>query len=84
MKHIHPDTRRNETPYRGMVVEVRNNNIDKAISILKKKLEVDGFFNELRKREYYMTRSEKRRLAKAAGKRRVQKENEKRLEEFGF
>jgi len=77
-------TRRNENPYRGMVVEVRNNNIDKAISILKKKLEVDGFFNELRKREYYMTRSEKRRLAKAAGKRRIQKENKKRLEEFGF
>ena len=77
-------TRRNENPYRGMVVEVRNNNIDKAISVLKKKLEVDGFFNELRKREYYMTRSEKRRLAKAAGKRRIQKENKKRLEEFGF
>ena len=77
-------TRRNENPYQGMVVEVRNNNIDKAISILKKKLEVDGFFNELRKREYYMTRSEKRRLAKAAGKRRIQKEKEKRFEEFGF
>ena len=84
MKHVHLDARRNENPFRGMVVEVRNNNIDKAISILKKKLEVDGFFNELRKREYYMTRSEKRRLAKAAGKRRIQKENKKRLEEFGF
>ena len=77
-------TRRNENPYQGMVVEVRNNNIDKAISILKKKLQDDGFFNELRKREYYMTRSEKRRLAKAAGKRRIQKEKEKRFEEFGF
>ena len=77
-------TRRNENPYRGMVVEVRNNNIDKAISILKKKLQDDGFFNELRKREYYMTKSEKRRLAKAAGKRRIQKEKEKRFEEFGF
>ena len=77
-------TRRNENPYQGMVVEVRNNNIDKAISILKKKLQDDGFFNELRKREYYMTKSEKRRLAKAAGKRRIQKEKEKRFEEFGF
>jgi len=67
-----------------MEVEVRNNNVDKAMRILKKKLQDDGFFNELRKREFYMTRSEKRRLAKAAGKRRVQKENEKRLEEFGF
>jgi len=67
-----------------MEVEVRNNNVDKAMRILKKKLQDDGFFNELRKREFYMTRSEKRRLAKAAGKRRVQKENEKKLEEFGF
>ena len=67
-----------------MVVEVRNNNIDKAISILKKKLEVDGFFNELRKREYYISKGEKRRLTKAASKRRVQRENEKKLEEFGF
>ena len=67
-----------------MEVEVRNNNVDKAMRILKKKLQDDGFFNELRKREFYMTRSEKRRLAKAAGKRRVQKENEKKLEEYGF
>ena len=67
-----------------MEVEVRNNNVDKAMRILKKKLQDDGFFNELRKREFYMTRSEKRRLAKEAGKRRVQKENEKKLEEFGF
>ncbi len=67
-----------------MVVEVRNNNMDKALRILKKKLQDDGFFNELRKREYYMSKGEKRRLAKAAGKRRVQKEKEKRFEEFGF
>ena len=67
-----------------MEVEVRNNNVDKAMRILKKKLQDDGFFNELRNREYYMSKGEKRRLAKAAGKRRVQKENEKRLEELGF
>ena len=67
-----------------MEVEVRNNNVDKAMRILKKKLQDDGFFNELRNREYYMSKGEKRRLAKAAGKRRAQKENEKRLEELGF
>ena len=65
-------------------ITVRNNNIDKALRILKKKLQDDGFFNELRKREYYMSKGEKRRLSKAAGKRRVQKENEKKLEELGF
>ena len=84
MKHIRSDIKKNEKSYRGMIVEVRNNNIDKAISILKKKLQDDGFFNELRKREYYTSKGEKRRLAKAAGKRRVQKEKEKRFEEFGF
>jgi len=84
MKPVYPDSRKNKTPLRGMVVEVRNNNIDKALRILKKKLQDDGFFNELRKREYYMSKGEKRRLSKAAGKRRVEKENEKRLEELGF
>ena len=84
MKYVRSDTKKNEKSYRGMAVEVRNNNIDKAISILKKKLQDDGFFNELRKREYYTSKGEKRRLAKAAGKRRVQKEKEKRFEEFGF
>ena len=85
MKHSNFDSRKNEHPFgRGMEVEVRNNNVDKAMRILKKKLQDDGFFNELRNREYYKTKGEKRRLAKAAGKRRVQKENEKRLEEFGF
>ena len=84
MKYVRSNVRKNEKSYRGMVVEVRNNNIDKAISILKKKMLDDGFFNELRKREYYTSKGEKRRLAKAAGKRRVQKEKEKRFEEFGF
>ena len=42
-----------------MEVEVRNNNVDKAMRILKKKLQDDGFFNELRNREYYMSKGEK-------------------------
>mgnify|MGYP003387295801 CR=1 FL=1 len=44
-----------------MRVEVRNNNVDKAMRILKKKLTEDGFFNELREREYYVSRGAKRR-----------------------
>jgi len=67
-----------------MKVDVRNNNVDKALRILKKKLQQDGMFNELRKREFFESRGTKRRHAKAAGKRRAQKETQKRLEEFGF
>ena len=36
-----------------MRVTVRNNNVDQAIRVLKKKLQNEGIFNELRKREYH-------------------------------
>ena len=52
-----------------MRIEVRNNNVDKAIKILKNKLTEDGFFNELREREFYMSKGEKRRHERAASKR---------------
>ena len=67
-----------------MRVTVRNNNVDKAIQVLKNKLQQEGFFNELREREYYMTRGEKRRKAKAAAIRRTKKSLEKRYSELGY
>ena len=67
-----------------MRVEVRNGNVDQAIRVLKKKLQQDGLFNELREREYYTSRSEKRRRSKAAAIRRQKREAVKReLEEDG-
>ena len=65
-------------------VTVRNNNVDKALKVLKKKLTEEGLFNELREREYYMTRGEKRRRAKAAAKRRHIRALEKRKLEEGY
>ena len=67
-----------------MKVDVRKNNVDQALRILKKKLQVDGLFNELREREHFVSRGEKRRKAKAAGIRRCKKEQKKRREEMGF
>ena len=67
-----------------MKVDVRNNNVDQALRVLKKKLQLDGLFNELREREHYVSKGEKRRRAKAAGRRRFQKEQQKRKEELGF
>ena len=67
-----------------MKVDVRNNNVDKALRILKKKLQQDGIFNELRNREHFVSKGEKRRKAQAAAKRRQEKAIQKRLEEFGF
>ena len=67
-----------------MIVDVRNNNVDQALRILKKKLLLDGFFNELREREHFSSKGDKRRHAKAAGIRRCKKEQKKRKEELGF
>ena len=67
-----------------MKVTVRNNNVDKAMRVLKNKLQQDGFFNELREREYYMTRGEKKRRSKASAIRRTKKNLEKRFEESGY
>ena len=52
--------------------------------VLKNKLQQEGVFNELREREHYMTKGEKRRKARAAAIRRTRKALEKRLEEHGF
>ena len=73
-----------EDHFTGMKVEVRNNNMDQAMRILKKKLQQDGLFNELREREHYVSKGEKRRHAKAASIRRCKKEQKKRIEELGF
>ena len=67
-----------------MRIEVRNNNVDKAMRILKKKLTEDGFFNELREREFYMSKGEKRRHERAASIRRQKRSLEKRMEEQGY
>ena len=67
-----------------MRVDVRKNNVDQALRILKKKLQLDGLFNELREREHFVSRGEKRRRAKAAGIRRCKKEQKKRQEELGL
>ena len=64
-----------------MRVEVRNGNVDQAIRVLKKKLQQDGLFNELREREFYTSRSEKRRRSKASAIRRQKREDVKREEE---
>jgi small subunit ribosomal protein S21 len=67
-----------------MKVEVRNNNVDKAIQIMKRKLQEDGLFNILREREFYESKGSKRRKTKAASIRRQQREIKKRKEELGY
>lgn len=61
---------RGEPQFKGLSVDVYNNDVNKALRKLKKKLQDDGLFQELREREFYTKPSEKRAKAKAAGRAR--------------
>jgi small subunit ribosomal protein S21 len=74
--------RRNLKP--GISVDVRNGNVDKALRILKKKLQEDGLFNQLREREAFMGKGERERKERAAGKRRESKKLQERMENQGY
>jgi small subunit ribosomal protein S21 len=60
-------------------VLVRDNNIDQALRFLKKKLQQEGVFREMRLREHYEKPSEKRAREKAEGIRRTRKLAQKNL-----
>ena len=53
-----------------MYIFVRNNDVSKALRILKKKLLEEGISKELRERRHFTGKAEKRRLAEKAGKKR--------------
>ena len=42
----------------AITIEVRNNNVEKALRVLKKKLNKDGQMKELKLRQYYQKPSE--------------------------
>ena len=38
----------------GITIEVRGNNVEKALRVLKKKLNKDGMMKELKARQYFI------------------------------
>lgn len=58
---------------KGLVVEVRNNNIEKAIRLLNRKVKQEGIIREIRAREYYEKPSTVRRRKQAEAVRRANK-----------
>ena len=48
----------------SFTIEVRNNNVEKALRVMKKKMKKEGLFQELKDRHYYQKPSFKRREAK--------------------
>lgn len=62
---------------RGLYVEVRNNDVNRALRRLKKMVNNEGVLKELREREYYEKPSLKRKKAKAAARKRWLKKQAK-------
>lgn len=71
----------NRNARRGVAVEVRDGNIEKAIRKLKRKVKDAGILQEVKDRQFYVKKSEKRRLAKASGRKRWLKKVAKEQDE---
>ena len=66
-----------ERQMRGMVVDVRDNNIEYALRLLKRKLKKENWILELRKHEYYRKPSEIKRGRKNKQRLRYKHQNSK-------
>jgi small subunit ribosomal protein S21 len=65
-------------------VLVRDNNVDQALKALKKKMQREGLFREMKLRRHYEKPSERRAREAAEAVRRARKLERKRIEREGF
>jgi len=65
-------------------VLVRDNNVDQALKALKKKMQREGVFREMKLRRNFEKPSERKAREKAEAVRRARKLERKRLEREGF
>jgi small subunit ribosomal protein S21 len=63
---------------------VRDNNVDQALKALKKKMQREGSFREMKRHVHYEKPSEKRARQKAEAVRRARKLARKRLQREGL
>ena len=65
-------------------VTVRDNNVDQALRALKKKMQREGVYREMKMRRSYEKPSEKRARERAEAVRRYRKLMRKRMEREGY
>jgi small subunit ribosomal protein S21 len=65
-------------------VLVRDNNVDQAMRVLKKKLQREGFYRELRRKKFYEKPSERKAREKSEAMRRTRKHARKQLQREGL
>lgn len=66
-----------------MQVIVRDNNVDQALRVLKKKMQREGIFREMKLRRHYEKPSERKAREQAEAVRRARKLARKRTEREG-
>ncbi len=76
--------RRPTTGEHFLQVLVRDNNVDQALRVLKKKMQREGLFREFKARTSYEKPSEKRAREKAEAIRRQRKLARKKLQREGL
>ena len=67
-----------------MQVLIRENNVEQGLRLLKKKLQREGLFREMKLRRNFEKPSERRKLEKSEAIRRLRKVQRKRMEREGF
>jgi len=68
----------------NLQVVVRDNNVDQALRVLKKKMQREGILRELKERRAYEKPSEKRAREKGEAIRRARKDAKKRAQREGL
>jgi small subunit ribosomal protein S21 len=77
--HIHPSIGDH-----CVQILVRDNNVDQALKVLKKKMQREGIFREMKLRGHYEKPSEKKAREKAEAVRRARKLARKRAQREGL
>jgi small subunit ribosomal protein S21 len=67
-----------------MQVVVRDNNVDQALKILKRKLQREGIFRELKRKKFFEKPSERKAREKIEAIRRMRKQARKRAQREGL
>jgi small subunit ribosomal protein S21 len=65
-------------------VIVRDNNVDQALRALKKKMQREGIFREMKLRRHFEKPSERKARERAEAVRRMRKVQRKRMEREGY
>jgi small subunit ribosomal protein S21 len=68
----------------NLLVHVRDNNVDQALRALKKKMQREGVFREMKLRNFYEKPSEKKAREKGEARRRQRKLLRKRAQREGL